>query len=166
MKTRKLFHAIFIIFILVIFSSCQEIKDTKSELQNIMNTDKAFSDFAQEKGLDLAFSEFADSNAIKLPGKGHPIKGKEKIKNSMPTFNKNLSLVWEPLMGEISQSCDLGYTLGKYVVTVKDSSGIEKKGYGYYVSIWKKQDNGSWKWIIDLGNESEEPTHEDIKFLE
>lgn len=161
----KLFNFIFYIAIISVslfFSSCQENKDKISELQKIMDTDKEFSDYAQKNGLAEAFFEYADSNAIKLPGKGHPIKGKVAIKNSMPT-SRNVSLIWEPLLGEISESCDLGYTLGKWVFILKDSTGNEQKGYGYYVSIWKKQKDGSWKWVIDLGNQSDEPTDEDFK---
>ncbi|MBN1639194.1 MAG: hypothetical protein JW866_09515 [Ignavibacteriales bacterium] len=165
MKIQNHLVTFSIILTIVIFFNCQETRDMNSELKTIMDTDKAFSDYAQKYGITDAFSEFADSNAIKLPSKGHPVKWKNVPKNNKP-MNKNVSMVWEPLMGEISQSCDLGYTLGKWVFTQKDSTGYEQKSYGYYVSIWKKQNDDTWKWIIDLGNESDEPTTEDFKFLE
>jgi hypothetical protein len=28
---------------------------------------------------------------------------------------------------------------------------------GTYVSIWKKDENGNWKWVLDTGNPGLEP---------
>jgi len=42
----------------------------------------------------------------------------------------------------------LGFTYGVYTLSIKDS--VYK---GTYVSIWKKQNDGSWKFVLDSGNE-------------
>jgi len=60
-------------------------------------------------------------------------------------------LTWEPTSVEIAASGDLGYTLGKWTYTVKDSTGEESSSFGYYISIWKKQTDGNWKWVFNSG---------------
>jgi hypothetical protein len=42
----------------------------------------------------------------------------------------------------------LGYTYGNY--QLKMDTLIEK---GTYVSIWKKDENGHWKYVLDSGNQ-------------
>jgi ketosteroid isomerase-like protein len=58
------------------------------------------------------------------------------------------TLSWQPMNAEISKSGDLGFTYGVYELSIKDS--VYK---GTYVSIWKKQNDGSWKFVLDSGNE-------------
>jgi ketosteroid isomerase-like protein len=44
-------------------------------------------------------------------------------------------------------SGDLGYTYELFTVTAKDTTM-----QGTYVSIWKKQKDGNWKFVLDTGN--------------
>ncbi len=71
-------------------------------------------------------------------------------------------MAWEPQKGEVAQSGDLGYTWGKYTVETKDKDGKPVKSHGKYLNVWKKQANGSWKVVVDIGNKSPSP---DTKFL-
>ena len=61
------------------------------------------------------------------------------------------------MKAEMAASGDLGYTFGNYVATSKDKDGKVVKHYGKYVTIWKKQADGSWKVAMDTGNSSPEP---------
>ena len=56
-------------------------------------------------------------------------------------------LSWEPLRAEIAASQDLGYTFGRYALR----DGETVKAYGVYVTVWKKQPDGSWKFVLDGG---------------
>jgi ketosteroid isomerase-like protein len=77
-----------------------------------------------------------------------PVVGKEAV---VSLFEKaditGVHFTWEPLSGNIAASGELGYTYGIYSFT-KDS--ITRKGT--YVSIWKKDAEGNWKYILDCGN--------------
>ena len=53
---------------------------------------------------------------------------------------------------EVSSSGDLGYTVGSFESYGLDESGAEVRGQGLYVSIWRRQADGSWKVEMDLGN--------------
>ncbi len=48
---------------------------------------------------------------------------------------------------------DLGYTYGYYTMTFKEDGSTQ---HGNYVSIWKKQAGGDWKFVLDTGNEGPE----------
>ena len=51
----------------------------------------------------------------------------------------------------------LGYTYGNYIFKHKDKAGKLITDYGKYTSIWKKQRDGSWKVVLDMGNSSPAP---------
>lgn len=54
---------------------------------------------------------------------------------------------WKPLRADVADSGDLGYTWGAA------ESGPGKEGpfkpYGIYVTIWKRQPDGKWKFVYD-----------------
>jgi ketosteroid isomerase-like protein len=60
-------------------------------------------------------------------------------------------LIWNPLKSEIASSGEIGYTFGEWKYFMKDSINSDTS-YGNYMSVWKKQDDGSWKFVIDGGN--------------
>ena len=61
--------------------------------------------------------------------------------------DSSYTLTWNPGGGEIATSDNLGYTYGIYKLATKDT--IFR---GTYVSIWKKQKDGKWKFVLDSGN--------------
>ncbi|PLX20801.1 MAG: hypothetical protein C0597_03865, partial [Marinilabiliales bacterium] len=67
-------------------------------------------------------------------------------------------LTWKPSYGRISESGDLGYTFGIFLLEL---IGGEQKGQtqqGTYCTIWEKNDKGEWRFVLDTGNSGmEEP---------
>jgi ketosteroid isomerase-like protein len=59
---------------------------------------------------------------------------------------------WAPERADVSTAGDLGYTVGRYRTVVGGPDGEELEGTGMYVSIWRRQADGSWKVEMDLGN--------------
>jgi ketosteroid isomerase-like protein len=72
----------------------------------------------------------------------------------LPGTDSGLMLTWVPVKAEISLSGDLGYTFGNWELFVKSS---DTTLYGNYVSIWKKQADGSWKYVLDAGCNTPNP---------
>jgi ketosteroid isomerase-like protein len=62
----------------------------------------------------------------------------------------NAVLDWEPLTGDIAQSADLGWLTGPFVVLDKTEQKRPPR-WGFYSSVWKKQPDGSWRVLADLG---------------
>lgn len=117
----------------------------------LMITDRNFSDRSKEAGMQKAFLEFADDSAVILRENALPIVGKATLAESFSGIpDTGFVLTWEPLAGHISGSGDLGYTYGIFTTTINGDSSLRQ---GTYVTIWKKQEDGSWKWVLDTGNQ-------------
>jgi ketosteroid isomerase-like protein len=56
-------------------------------------------------------------------------------------------MTWRPTEGDIAASGDLGYTIGRWEFT-----GAEGSARGSYVTIWRRQPDGSWKVVVDIGD--------------
>jgi len=85
-------------------------------------------------------------------------RGKERIAKTMDFLDdKNNHLTWKPVYADMAASGDLGYTYGTFEFRSRDKDGKLTVEYGKYVSIWKKQKDGSWKVVMDMGNSSPVP---------
>lgn len=68
--------------------------------------------------------------------------------SAMPGF----SVSWKPTLVEVATSGDMGYTVGAYELTMQDPYGATINDHGKYVTVWKKQADGSWKVAVDTFN--------------
>ena len=103
-------------------------------------------------------SLWAQDAAVFPPGEP-VVTGKENILAQWaPILTDPLvSLTWSPDKVEISDSGDLGYTYGKYLWTGKGSDGKLAHRNGKYVTIWRKDPDGQWRVVVDLGTPSDPP---------
>jgi ketosteroid isomerase-like protein len=118
-----------------------------------METDRLFSKTSEEIGFGRAFSQFTAEEARIFQNKRLPIVGKDAVVKFL-TENVKGTITWEPYFVEMSASGDLGFTLGKSQSLHTSASGKEVVSYGHYVTIWKKQKDGSWKLVFDTGIET------------
>jgi ketosteroid isomerase-like protein len=146
---RSLFTIVVLISIL---PSCTQEKKTDIEAwkKEIADTEHAFAAMAKKDGIPKAFITFAADDAVLLRN-NELIKGKEAIKASYERRfpSGNVSLTWAPDFVDVSSSGDLGYTYGKYVYTSIDSLGNSTSNEGIFHTIWKRQSDGTWKFVWD-----------------
>jgi ketosteroid isomerase-like protein len=117
-------------------------------LQQLIEADKDFSKMSREKGAAVAFAYYLTDNAIQLPNNKLPIFGKKNYYEAVKKPKNKDILSWHPKGGKVSQSVDLGYTWGIYILTTTGGEKIK----GKYLNIWVKQKDGSWKVAVDMGN--------------
>jgi len=119
----------------------------------LMKADEEFDRVTAEKGIDGWVSFFAE-DGMQLTPEGN-IKGHAAIREYMgPAFARpGFSLRWKPVSADIASSGDLGYTTGTYESRGTDAQGKPVVRTGRYVSIWKKQKDGSWKVVLDTGQQ-------------
>lgn len=154
MKSR--YPVIFVALVLVIVAT--NLKPVSANqttgAETLKKIEAAFMNAAAAKGSVGYMAYYAD-NAVELPNGASAIKGKDAIARTMgfldPPGNK---LTWTPEFAEMSASGDLGYTYGTFLFTSKDKDGNPISESGKYTSIWKKQKDGSWKVVLDMGNAS------------
>ncbi len=141
----------FILSSLFTFYACNSNKATRDTyLQEIAKTEADFKLSIDSHGVAEAFFLHADSSAVILRANDSLIEGRTAIRNyySRPQF-KDASVNWTPDFIEVSASGDMAYSYGRYVWLLKDSTGKENEYKGIYHTIWKKQTDGSWKYIWD-----------------
>ncbi len=151
MLHKKILFLVSVFFIAVAFSSCDlktdnQIKSPSAD--EIMKADIAFSDMSRQVGMKKAFLEYIDNEGTLLRPNHLPIVGADAIDFLSSVNDTAYTLTWKPTKAEIAKSGDFGFSYGVYELTTKDT--VLK---GTYVSIWKKQSNGGWKFVLDSGNE-------------
>ncbi len=124
-------------------------KDVPPTQASLVSTERAFARLAVERGINESFiTYFADEGIGFAP---HPYKVKEVLnRRPAPTARPALVLNWAPIYGDISRAGDLGYNTGP---TVFEDHGPEKRptDHGMFFSVWKKQSDGSWRVVLDMG---------------
>lgn len=147
-----------ILLTIFFFSGCTT--DTVAEKEKLLNTDRQFAASSVEKGAAEAFRMYLDENALSLPNKANPMRGRQSIYESMLDIPKDYKLEWTPIEADVAKSGELGYSWGKYTASWIDDSGQAQIRYGKYLNIWKKDATGVWKLLVDTGNSSPPPEHE------
>lgn len=96
---------------------------------------------------------FFSEDAAIFPQQRPIVEGLDAIKKYYKETGFNPEgLKWEPIRAEISKFKDLGFTYGYWELKIKDKEGQEKTIKGKYVTIWKKQKDGKFKIVVDIGN--------------
>lgn len=144
-----------IISALVLIISCSpkeqtNVPDSLALKTELLETDRAFSKMSVERGMKKAFIEYLDSNGVLLRPGHLPIAGAEAIDYLIQQNDTGYTLAWQPHNGYAAKSGELGYTYGIYSLKPSVADTII---YGSYVTIWRKQGDGSWKYVLDSGNE-------------
>jgi len=158
MNKRLIFITPVLLLVSCIFPKKKEPKADAFAKIEMMEADRAFSKMSEEKGMKTAFIEYLDSNGVLLRPNRLPIAGADAIDFLIQQNDSDYTLTWEPRNGAIAKSGDLGYTYGVYALRPSQKDTVF---YGTYVSIWKKQKDGSWKFVLDTGNEGIGDTRED-----
>jgi ketosteroid isomerase-like protein len=129
----------------------------KVTVDSLRQLEAEFMHSAIEKGSQGYMAYYAE-DAVEVPNGAPLIQGKAEIAKGMGFLdNKDNRLTWTPIGGDISASGDLGYTYGNYEFRSKDKDGNPHIEQGKYTSIWKLQNDGTWKVVLDMGNASPAP---------
>lgn len=144
---------------LILFPSiiCMNILAQSNIADDLKKADIEFSNLSKEKGVKEAFIAYTAENGVLLRPFMMPVVGYDAVKKFMEEGDSNFQLTWEPLYADVSVSGEMGYTYGLYTAVFKDEKGVEKSSRGTYVSIWKLDNQGKWKFVLDTGNPGLEP---------
>ena len=139
---------------LLAVSACtwkENIKDMEIWKKEVEETEKAFAEMVKTAGLKNAFLYFADEEAV-LSRQNNLYQGKNEIEryfveNELPY--EDVQLEWTPKFIDVSSSGDLAYTFGDYLFSFVDSSGVKLTDTGIFHTVWKRQADGSWRYVWD-----------------
>jgi uncharacterized protein (TIGR02246 family) len=119
----------------------------------IREADAAWSKAWAAKDLEGSLSFFAD-DGVMLPDNGPILTGKESIRKFVSELMANPGFAgsWQASKVEASRGGDLAYVVGTYQLTLNDPKGKPVIDRGKYLTVWKKQLDGTWKALVDTAN--------------
>jgi ketosteroid isomerase-like protein len=142
-----------LLFLTILLSGCDQASRRKQMTDELLQADRDFARLSVEKGANASFLAYIDDNCVILRPNRAPVIGRDKITEMYSTPDTSFTLNWEPLFADISNSGDLGYTYGIYTVEMDSPEGTTVTKEGTYVTIWKKDEDGKWKFVLDTGNQ-------------
>ncbi len=162
MKTKPVIEIALILGLSFGTFSCQEEKedvkkvDTEQEAENLMQTSRDWSAVAVSRDAKKVLEYWGDDAVMMSCGEA-TIKGKDAIREMIEGSlnDPNFSISWEPISAEVSENGDMGYLLETSKITMTDSTGASNTMNFDSVTIWKKQDDGTWKNVVDVMSSNE-----------
>lgn len=124
-------------------------------LESMVATELAFAKMAKEEGIRPSFMAYIAEDGILF--RPRAVKGKQwMIANPLPASDKHPLLSWYPSIADIALAGDMGYTTGPWEFR-QDINDAKAVAFGNFLTVWKKQADGSWKFAIDLGISNPQP---------
>lgn len=148
---KKLYFTFIVLAVIILGCRSNKNATVQNEYKGqIKKAEKDFEKLVAEKGVAEGFYQFADANATIKRERDTLITGKDNIRKyySKPNY-KNVSVQWTPDYIEVSKAGDLAYTYGKYEWHSTDASGKEHVSKGVFHTVWKRQHDGTWKYVWD-----------------
>ena len=62
-------------------------------------------------------------------------------------------LDWRPVMAEISNDGSMAHTIGTWEFHARGKDSAATRGTGHYLTVWRRQADGSWKVLADIGTQ-------------
>ena len=126
--------------------------DTAAIEQQLLQNEAKWNQAYAERDAEALASMYADDAALANPG-DRLVKGAAGIREATKSFaeDPNLKVTFEANRVQVAASGDLAYTRGHYAITMTDpSTDRPDTSSGYYLTVWQKQADGSWKAVEDF----------------
>jgi ketosteroid isomerase-like protein len=119
----------------------------------IRSADQGWLKVFAAKNLEKSVAFLDESGAVLAPN-GPIANGREAVSKLFTGFFAlpELKISWHVDRADVAHSDDLGYTSGAYEMTFNDPTGKSVSDKGKYVTVWRKQKDGSWKVLLDIFN--------------
>ena len=149
MKIKSLITITFILLIGAT-SFCQSISSNPALVDEIRKAEKQFESDLNKMGAEYAFEKHAAPTAVIKRQNDSLIFGAKGIKQFYSNdIYKTAKAFWTPDFIDVSRDGTMGYTYGKYQWIMTDQSGKKHEYSGVFHTIWKKQADGTWKYVWD-----------------
>lgn len=147
-------RSIYILGVILLVSCSQDKVDQHAEAEKLMELSREWSQAAYDRDIDKLLS-FWDEDAMMFDPGSPVLRGKDNIQAMVARslIGSDFEIRWEPQEAYVSESGDLGYVIFKnYMKSGSDSLGTSQIRYGKGIEIWKKDENGEWKNVVDIYN--------------
>ena len=118
------------------------LSETPADPQAVVAAERAFARDGEAHGWAWAFRRHHAPGALML---SDSITEAASVLADVQGDGEN-KLDWRPAYAGIARSGDLGFTTGPFL-----QRGGDGRALGHYFTVWRRQPDGSWKWIFDGG---------------
>jgi ketosteroid isomerase-like protein len=129
----------------------QKVKQTPEDA--VRSADQAWLKVFAAKDLKASV-DFCTADGSVLAPNSPIATGHEAINKSFAGYFAipGLTIDWKPTRTEVARSGEMAYTTGSYRMGFPGPDGVPAIDTGKYVTVWKKQKDGSWKVFLDIFN--------------
>ncbi len=117
----------------------------------VRTADSVFADLADRMGTAVAFSTTVAPDGA-IFGGSRLVVGPTAVREFEEAHGAGTSLTWRPVYAFAAESGDLGFTVGESIATGRSPSGAAVQRFGKYLTVWQRQADGSWKFVMHGGN--------------
>jgi ketosteroid isomerase-like protein len=125
--------------------------DAEAARQSLMAADQAWSETVGDAD---AFAARLAPDVFFLPPDQPRVQGPVAFQGVLgPVLElPGSKLTWSADEAEVSEDGSMGYTIGTFELTVAGEDGTPATRVGTYLTIWDRQDDGTWKVAVDTFN--------------
>lgn len=149
--------------LLALLTSCaqppQSVDTHDADIQALKDNEAQWNKDYQTKDLEKITAHYADDAVLIAPG-APPSIGKQAIHSALKEMvaDNALSLSFQAERVDVAKSGDVAYTQGSYTLTLTDPATKKPiNDKGSYVTVYKKQADGSWKAVSDIASSATPP---------
>lgn len=120
--------------------------------QALLAADREFARDVAARRLEGWVAAF-DEHGSQVDPAGRPVTGHAAIRAYMDAAfaDPSFHLEWEPLEARVPEDGGLGFTWGRWTLRTVDAAGKPVEEQGHYVDLWRRQPDGTWKLLFDVG---------------
>ena len=139
-----------VVLILASFSFAQTPADKAAPL---LQADRDFNAATSARRLDGWMAFMTDQTVLQ---RDKAYIGRDAIRRELAEdwSSPDYKLTWTPTSAQLFDSGNMGFTTGDWQLHAKDAKGNKLALKGQYLTVWKKQKDGSWKVLWDGGSAS------------
>ena len=136
--------------VVTLLAACGSPADRSDQAAaEILAADHDFAELSRKGGAAVAFRRYLAYDAIMLPDGGDVLKQKG-IANWLDGVDYRLD--WQPQDADAAASGDYGHSWGYWQARGISAEGEPWVLEGKYLNVWRKNEKGEWKVLVDLGN--------------
>jgi ketosteroid isomerase-like protein len=116
-------------------------------LAPVVEAEYAFAQLSIDQGMKPAFLRYAAPDGV-IVNRSGPVNAIETWARRDPAPTGLLT--WWPVYADVASSGDMGWTTGPYEFREKPTQE-KPDDTGHFFTVWRRQPDGAWKWVLDLG---------------
>ncbi|MFH0882155.1 MAG: nuclear transport factor 2 family protein [bacterium] len=144
MRTARIIGGLVTVSLLIAGSTAMGVEMDEA-IKPLLQAEKNFAVYMDSASIRDGFLEYLAEDAVVFnPG---PVNGRELYESREPSPAR---LLWTPDVAEMDASGSFGWTSGPWQY-FPDSTATEPVAGGHYATVWRKDEDGSWRALADIG---------------